>query len=367
MPEPAPTSGGPPPQHPLHHHRPAALRQPRLQRRHGGPHAGGRPPGRRGHQLPARLQPEHGVHAGALDHAHGPVRPHARRRGQRHPPARRRAVGGAVPARRGGLPHRAAGQGALRARLRPARTSSRRTRGSPAATPGRGAASSGPSRPCTRQPGATIPIAHYGRWLKEHHPEHLHSFAGLLQAEPGGDTAAPETKNNPIPREWYHTDWVADLTVDWLSSLGADEPWFCWMSFPDPHHPWDPPASELHRVPWQDLALPPGHPGSDEAVRAVLARKPAHWLGYWEGTFPNMEGGPGVLRALALDARPDPRGQRQGARHERAHRRGVRAGAAGDRRSGAGWPTPTSSSPPTTARCRATSGSSTRARTTPTR
>ena len=44
------------------------------------------------------------------------------------------------------------------------------------------------------------PIAHYGRWLKEHHPEHLHSFAGLLQAEPGGDTAAPETKNNPIPR-----------------------------------------------------------------------------------------------------------------------------------------------------------------------
>ncbi len=44
------------------------------------------------------------------------------------------------------------------------------------------------------------PIAHYGRWLKANHPEHLHSFAGLLQAEPGGDTAAPETKNNPIPR-----------------------------------------------------------------------------------------------------------------------------------------------------------------------
>ena len=136
------------------------------------------------------------------------------------------------------------------------------------------------------------PIAHYGRWLKKHHPEHLHSFAGLLQAEPGGDTAAPETKNNPIPREWYHTDWVADLTVDWLQSVGPDEPWFCWMSFPDPHHPWDPPASELDRVPWQDLDLPPGHPGSDEAVRAVLARKPAHWLAYWDGRFPNMEGGP---------------------------------------------------------------------------
>jgi arylsulfatase A-like enzyme len=136
------------------------------------------------------------------------------------------------------------------------------------------------------------PIAHYGRWLKANHPEHLESFAGLLDGTPGGDTGAPETKNNPIPREWYHTDWVADLTVDWLRSLGADELWFCWMSFPDPHHPWDPPASELPRVPWQDLDLPPGHPGSDEEIRKVLARKPAHWLAYWDGTFSNMEGGP---------------------------------------------------------------------------
>jgi arylsulfatase A-like enzyme len=136
------------------------------------------------------------------------------------------------------------------------------------------------------------PIAHYGRWLKANHPEHLESFAGLLQGTPGGDTGAPETKNNPIPREWYHTDWVADLTVDWLRSLGTGEPWFCWMSFPDPHHPWDPPASELPRVPWQDLDLPPGHPGSDEEIRRVLARKPAHWLAYWNGAFSNMEGGP---------------------------------------------------------------------------
>jgi arylsulfatase A-like enzyme len=58
-----------------------------------------------------------------------------------------------------------------------------------------------------------FPLAHYGRWLQAEHPEHLHSFAGLLQAEPGGDTRAPETKNNPIPRAWYHTEWVADRTM----------------------------------------------------------------------------------------------------------------------------------------------------------
>ena len=46
---------------------------------------GGGPTGRRGHQLPPGLQPEHGVHAGALDHVDGPVRPDPRRGGQRHP------------------------------------------------------------------------------------------------------------------------------------------------------------------------------------------------------------------------------------------------------------------------------------------
>jgi arylsulfatase A-like enzyme len=97
---------------------------------------------------------------------------------------------------------------------------------------------------------------------------------------------------NPIPREHYHTDWVAERTIAWLDSLGADEDWFAWMSFPDPHHPWDPPASEAKRVPWRELDLPPGHPGSHEKAVAILAQKPHHWLDWYEGRFDNMEGGP---------------------------------------------------------------------------
>ena len=36
------------------------------------------------------------------------------------------------------------------------------------------------------------------------------------------------------------------------------------MSFPDPHHPRDPPASEARRINWRDLDLPAGYPGSRE-------------------------------------------------------------------------------------------------------
>jgi arylsulfatase A-like enzyme len=136
------------------------------------------------------------------------------------------------------------------------------------------------------------PLQHYGKWLLREHPGAEAGFATLLGATPGGDTGAPETAINPVPREWYHTDWIADRTIAYLDSLDPDDDWFVWMSFPDPHHPWDPPASELHRVDWRELDLPPAHPGSPDAIRGVLAQKPAHWRAWYEGTWQNAEGGP---------------------------------------------------------------------------
>jgi arylsulfatase A-like enzyme len=139
---------------------------------------------------------------------------------------------------------------------------------------------------------AGFPVQHYGKFLADNYPEEIAGFAPLLQAVPGGDTGAPETTHNPVPREHYHTDWVADRTTAWLDTLDEGERWFCWMSFPDPHHPWDPPSGELGRVNWRDLDLPPGHPGSPEKIVEILSSKPRHWLDWYEGRFPNFEGGP---------------------------------------------------------------------------
>jgi arylsulfatase A-like enzyme len=133
---------------------------------------------------------------------------------------------------------------------------------------------------------------HYSVWLQNNFPNELSGFAPLLSAAGGGDTGAPEVKYNPIPREHYHTDWVADRTIAFLDSLDPDENWFVWMSFPDPHHPWDPPEAEARKINWRDLDLPPGHPGSREKIEAVLKQKPRHWLDWYEGRFRNPEGGP---------------------------------------------------------------------------
>ncbi len=138
--------------------------------------------------------------------------------------------------------------------------------------------------------------AHYDVWLKQTHPDLIGRFYPMVTPEGqqntagGGDTGAIQVWPADIRRESYHTDWVADRTIDWLNTLDADADWFLWMSFPDPHHPWDPPASERHRVDWRDLPLPELYPGSPEKAAELLASKPRHWLGYFDGSlWTNLE------------------------------------------------------------------------------
>lgn len=89
--------------------------------------------------------------------------------------------------------------------------------------------------------------------------------------------------------------------VAWLDGLPEGQPWFLWLSFPDPHHPFDPPIDEVRaRVDWRSLDLPAAHPGSSERIEEILAEKPRHWLDWYQGRFANPEGGPSGFRPSSL-------------------------------------------------------------------
>ena len=57
------------------------------------------------------------------------------------------------------------------------------------------------------------------------------------------------------------------------------------MSFPDPHHPWDPPQSEIGRIDWHDVPLPDGYPERADEREAILDAKPRHWRQWYDGTL----------------------------------------------------------------------------------
>jgi arylsulfatase A-like enzyme len=142
-------------------------------------------------------------------------------------------------------------------------------------------------------------FTHYSRWIRQNHPEAIGMFFQVLDGDlevsdvPGGDSGAPQIKRNAVPRDWYHTDWVADRTISWLDGLNADDDWFCWMSFPDPHHPWDPPESELHRVDWRELDLPVGYPQNQAEREAIIDSKPRHWRLWYDGVLVSNYEAPG--------------------------------------------------------------------------
>ena len=89
------------------------------------------------------------------------------------------------------------------------------------------------SRPVVREPhgreGSTGPHRGFDHWssrctaprllalLASRRPSRTRRrLRPLLSAQGGGDTGAPQVAYNPIPREHYHTDWVADRTIAWL-------------------------------------------------------------------------------------------------------------------------------------------------------
>ncbi len=121
-------------------------------------------------------------------------------------------------------------------------------------------------------------------------------FSPLLAAEPGGDTGAPETRVNPIPREWYHTDWVADRTIAYLDSLPTTPTGSCGCRSPIRITRGIRPRRNGSVATGATSICRPGIPARKENIERVLAQKPAHWLALWEGSFINAEGGPGTYR-----------------------------------------------------------------------
>ena len=94
---------------------------------------------------------------------------------------------------------------------------------------------------------------HYERWF---HADGKGDEKNKLYEENGGDTkGAAQTWHSKLPVEWHNTTWTADRAIDWLKNNNDDKPFLTWISFPDPHHPFDAPEpwSHLHKPEEVDL------------------------------------------------------------------------------------------------------------------
>lgn len=96
---------------------------------------------------------------------------------------------------------------------------------------------------------------HYERWF---YADGEGDKKNDLYRENAGDTKdAAQTWHSKLPVAWHNSTWTADRTIEWLKhGRTQDEPFCTWVSFPDPHHPFDAPEpwSRLHDP--KDVDLP---------------------------------------------------------------------------------------------------------------
>ncbi|KNG92100.1 sulfatase family protein [Pseudaestuariivita atlantica] len=98
---------------------------------------------------------------------------------------------------------------------------------------------------------------HYEQWFKATAPDWkaLRDPANELPH----DYTCPQAYRTPIPEELYPTTWIADRAIDYLQEpyRGA-APFFAYVSFPDPHHPFNPPGRywDMYDPADFDLSLP---------------------------------------------------------------------------------------------------------------
>jgi arylsulfatase A-like enzyme len=112
---------------------------------------------------------------------------------------------------------------------------------------------------------------HYGLWLREQYPELAAEYANEGRTAPRPPSRPAQTWQSVLTPEAHHSTWVADQTLEYLRQRAADgQPFFAWTSFPDPHHPFRPPAEYARRWADAEVRMPARRPGE-------LADKPPHF------------------------------------------------------------------------------------------
>jgi len=86
-------------------------------------------------------------------------------------------------------------------------------------------------------------------------------------------TAQHATVRSPFPEEHHQTTWITDRALDYLKGHPPDVPFFLWVSYVHPHHPFNPPAPYDAMYRPQDMPLPVWREGEVEDWPEAYRRK----------------------------------------------------------------------------------------------
>jgi arylsulfatase A-like enzyme len=95
----------------------------------------------------------------------------------------------------------------------------------------------------------------YRRWLMREAPHVIEGIEAWVASVGGEDWESMGPSH--IPLELHHSHWIADRVTEFLKEQSyTSQPFFCWCSFPDPHHPYHAPEPYHSMYDAEDMPTP---------------------------------------------------------------------------------------------------------------
>jgi arylsulfatase A-like enzyme len=117
----------------------------------------------------------------------------------------------------------------------------------------------------------------YDRWLRERDPK-AKGLLGPRNSLPH-DYICPQAYRTAIPAELYSTAFLGERAAAFLDHADRDAPFFLMVSFPDPHHPFNPPGKYWDMYSPTDFPAPEAYLRNDwtppKHVQAILDERSA--------------------------------------------------------------------------------------------
>jgi arylsulfatase A-like enzyme len=120
--------------------------------------------------------------------------------------------------------------------------------------------------------GHTEPLAHYGKWFHENGGDNE-----MMKIQPVLGAMQSGTTN--IPERLHDSSFVAERASHFLKNgRDPEKPFFMVASFPDPHHPFNPPAETAAKYQPDKVVMPVGD-------KEDLASRPEHYHQHLQGAW----------------------------------------------------------------------------------
>jgi arylsulfatase A-like enzyme len=117
----------------------------------------------------------------------------------------------------------------------------------------------------------------YNLWLAEHHPTAGH-LLGPKNGLPHGYTC-PQAYRTAIPEQLYATAFIGERAAAFLDDIDPQTSFFLMVSFPDPHHPFNPPGKYWDMYSPDSFPVPEAYLRNDwnppAHVQAILDQRDA--------------------------------------------------------------------------------------------